>query len=81
VNVASRLESQGMPNRVHISRATWLLVRDRFDAEPRGPLRLRGLGAIQTYAVTGRGGSRPAQPQRGALTPVIAGAETLQPMS
>ena len=53
VNVASRLESQGMPSRVHISRATWLLVRDRFEAEPRGPLRLRGLGAIQTYAVTG----------------------------
>ena len=57
VNVASRLESQGVPNRVHISRATWLLVRDRFEAEPRGPLRLRGLGAIQTYAVTGRRGS------------------------
>ena len=53
VNVASRLESQGVPNRVHISRATWLLVKDRFDADPRGPLRLRGLGAIQTYAVTG----------------------------
>ena len=52
VNVASRLESQGMPSRVHISRATWLLVRDRFEAEQRGPLRLRGLGAIQTYAVT-----------------------------
>ena len=53
VNVASRLEAQGLPNRVHISRATWLLVRDRFAAEPRGPLRLKGLGAIQTYAVTG----------------------------
>jgi class 3 adenylate cyclase len=53
VNVASRLEAQGMPNRVHISHETWRLVRDRFDAEPRGALRLRGLGAMQTYAVTG----------------------------
>ena len=58
VNVASRLESQGMPNRVHISRATWLLVRDRFETEQRGPLRLRGLGAIQTYAVTRRSAPR-----------------------
>ena len=54
VNVASRLESRGMPNRVHVSHATWLLVRDGFDADAQGPLRLRGLGAIQTYAVTGR---------------------------
>lgn len=54
VKVASRPESQGVPNRVHISHATWLLVRDRFEAEPRGPIPLRGLGAIQTYAVSGR---------------------------
>jgi class 3 adenylate cyclase len=62
VNVASRLESQGMASRVHISHGTWLLVRDRFVAEPRGPLRLRGLGAIQTYAVTGRREPRVARP-------------------
>ena len=80
VNVASRLEAQGLPNRVHISRATWLLVRDRFDADPRGPLRLRGLGAIQTYAVTGRHRARRSEqtaplvrPGDAAPTPLVAG--------
>ena len=77
VNVASRLESQGVPNRVHISRATWLLVKDRFDADPRGPLRLRGLGAIQTYAVTGhrRAASQATAreiPLQGAAMPSVA---------
>jgi len=72
VNVASRLESQGLPGRVHISRATWLLVRDRFEAEPRGPLRLRGLGAIQTYAVTGRRAPRLVAPPGPADRGLIA---------
>lgn len=74
VNVASRLESQGMPNRVHISRATWLMVRDRFEAEPQGSLRLRGLGSVQTYAVSGRrAGLAVEQPRATAtLAPVMS---------
>jgi adenylate cyclase len=63
VNVASRLESHGLRNRVHISQATWLLIKDQFDAEPRGSIELRGHGAMHTYAVTGRRDSRsPGQP-------------------
>ena len=69
VNVASRLEAQGLPNRVHISRETWHLVRDRFEAEPRQPLRLRGLGVMQTYAVIGR---HPPQPTW-SMDPVAGG--------
>ena len=76
VNVASRLESQGMPNRVHISHATWLLVRDRFDAEPMGPVRLRGLGAIQTYAVTGRRPTRAMPPRPATLPRPVAAASS-----
>jgi class 3 adenylate cyclase len=54
VNVASRLESQGVPNRVHISQATWMLVSDRFDGTARGPVDLRGHGPMETYLVSGR---------------------------
>lgn len=53
VNVASRLESQGQPDRVHISDATWQLVRDRFDCETQGALDLRGRGPMTTYLVVG----------------------------
>jgi class 3 adenylate cyclase len=54
VNIASRLESQGIPGRVHVSAATWRDVQDHFDAEPRGPIHLRGQGPIETYAIIGR---------------------------
>jgi class 3 adenylate cyclase len=54
VNVASRLESQGMPGRAHVSDATWSKVADQFDAESRGPIDLRGQGRMKTYAIVGR---------------------------
>jgi class 3 adenylate cyclase len=53
VNVASRLESHGLRNSVQVSEATWLLVKDQFDAERCGSIELRGHGAMQTYVVTG----------------------------
>jgi adenylate cyclase len=54
VNVASRLESHGRPDRVHISEATWKLVGDRFDATPCGWVDLRGHGPMETHLVDGR---------------------------
>jgi class 3 adenylate cyclase len=54
VNVASRLESQGIVGRVQVSAATWAIVHDRFDAEYRGPVDLRGHGPMETYAIIGR---------------------------
>jgi class 3 adenylate cyclase len=56
VNIASRLESQGIPGRVQISAETWRNVKDRFDAEPRGSIDLRGYGPLETYVVVGRRG-------------------------
>jgi class 3 adenylate cyclase len=64
VNVASRLESQGPPNRVHVSNATWLLVKDQFDAERCGSIDLRGHGAMQTHVIRGRRGGRSHVPAR-----------------
>jgi class 3 adenylate cyclase len=64
VNVASRLESQGIAGRVHVSARTWGLVGDRFDAEDRGPMHLRGHGFLETYVIVGR---RPGDDARGRL--------------
>jgi len=60
VNVASRLESHGVPNRIHVSEATWLLVRDRYECESRGAIELRGHGRMETYTIIGRRASAPA---------------------
>ena len=54
VNIASRLQSQGIPGRVQVSAATWRDVKDQFEAEPRGPIHLRGQGPIETYTIIGR---------------------------
>jgi adenylate cyclase len=61
VNIASRLESQGIRGRVHVSGATLQQVKGSFDAEPRGPLQIRGYGPLETYTIVGRRGTpRPA---------------------
>ena len=54
VNVASRLESQGIAGRVQVSAATWRNVEDRFVAERRGVVHLRGHGPMETYTIIGR---------------------------
>ena len=54
VNVASRLESQGMAGRVHVSDTTWAAVADAFAGEQRGPIELRGHGRMETYAIIRR---------------------------
>jgi len=76
VNIASRLESQGMPGRVHVSAATWRNVEDRFDAEPRGPIHLRGYGPLETYTIIGRPGGDGENPPRLSRRPVGSGAES-----
>jgi class 3 adenylate cyclase len=53
VNVGSRLESQGIRGRVHVSAETWRNVEELFDAEPRSPIHLRGFGPLETYAIVG----------------------------
>jgi class 3 adenylate cyclase len=53
VNVASRLESQGQPDRVHISDATWKLVQHKYECEAQATLELRGHGPMTTYLVVG----------------------------
>ncbi len=54
VNIASRLESHGIPGRVHVSAETWRTVKDRFDAEPRGQVDIRGYGPMETCLIVGR---------------------------
>ena len=54
VNVASRLESQGIEGHVHVSAATWRAAQHRFEAEPCGSTQLRGYGPVETYKIVGR---------------------------
>lgn len=51
VNIASRLESQGVADRIQISEATRRALRDPWELEPRYAVELRGVGALETYLV------------------------------
>jgi guanylate cyclase len=53
VNTASRMESQGTPNRVQVTRATYDLIKDEFDFEPRGPISIKGKGDMETWYLVG----------------------------
>jgi adenylate cyclase len=51
VNLASRLEATGAPNKVHISEATYWRVRDFYKFEERTDLEVRGIGIMRTFFV------------------------------
>ena len=54
VNTASRMESHGVPGRIHVSEATYRLLTPEFEFETRPPIDVKGKGAMQTYLVVGR---------------------------
>jgi guanylate cyclase len=54
VNTASRMESQGTPNRVQVTQATYELLRDEFELEPRGTIQIKGKGDMPTWYLVGR---------------------------
>jgi adenylate cyclase len=54
VNIASRMESHGLPNRIQISAATHLHLREGFRFEPHGSVDIKGKGPMETYFLLGR---------------------------
>ena len=53
VNTASRMESHGVPGRIHLSEATYELIRDDFECEPRGTIEVKGKGPMRTWFLVG----------------------------
>jgi adenylate cyclase len=49
VNTAKRIETYGLPGRVHVSAATCQALGDAFRFEPRRLLGVKGKGLIETY--------------------------------
>ncbi|MES2048961.1 MAG: adenylate/guanylate cyclase domain-containing protein [Pseudomonadota bacterium] len=49
VNIASRMESSGVPNRVQISESAFLRLKDHFSCEAQGEIDAKGVGLTSTY--------------------------------
>ena len=62
VNLASRLESHGLPGRIHVSAHTSHMLAGRYHLEARGLINLRGIGKVKTAFLTGRKGDIPSSP-------------------
>lgn len=69
VNTASRMESQGLPGEIQITRATYDLLKDEFICEPRGSIEVKGIGEMETWFLVGRRQAaerEPSEPSRAA---------------
>ncbi|NIR30999.1 MAG: response regulator [Gammaproteobacteria bacterium] len=54
VNVASRMESHGIPGRIQVSECTYRRLREEFIFEKRGKISIKGKGRMKTYLLCGR---------------------------
>jgi len=53
VNTASRMESHGVKDTIHLSDTTAKLVEGRYELEARGAMKIKGKGEMVTYLVVG----------------------------
>ena len=68
VNVASRMESHGIPGAIQVTSAVYERLRDRYRFEERGLVDIRGKGQLQTWFLVGRVGD----PQESSLGGAVA---------
>lgn len=56
VNVANRMETTGLPERIHLSDDTYRLIanREQFVFEERGEIEIKGKGLMRTYFLLDR---------------------------
>jgi adenylate cyclase len=55
VNIASRMESAGVPGRIQVAASTHALLGDGYSFEEREPIEVKGLGRMTTYLVADDG--------------------------
>jgi class 3 adenylate cyclase len=51
VNLASRMESGGIPDCVQVTRSVYDLLRDHFAFEPRGAIEVKGKGQVEAWVL------------------------------
>lgn len=70
VNVASRMESHGLPGRLHISDDVRAALGDGFELEQRGVIEVKNRGPMTTWFVNGMTRLKPApRPDHGPARP------------
>jgi len=66
VNVASRMESHGVPGKIQVTTATYQLLKDDFECVSRGQIQVRGKGDMETWFVVAPR-NQPLQPSAAGI--------------
>ncbi|HEY9666280.1 MAG TPA: adenylate/guanylate cyclase domain-containing protein [Coleofasciculaceae cyanobacterium] len=56
VNIASRMESHGIPGSIQVTEATYLRLKSQFLFEERGQVKVKGRGMMNCYLLQGKKG-------------------------
>jgi class 3 adenylate cyclase len=70
VNTASRMESSGTPEEIHVSREVFQRLTGKFELEARGTIQVKGKGEMETYWLRGELGTQVA---KGPASAILAG--------
>jgi class 3 adenylate cyclase len=62
VNIASRMESTGVPGQIQVTRSVYEHLKDSFDLESRGVVQVKGKGEVETWLLHGHLQPVEAQP-------------------
>ncbi|GAB1544521.1 hypothetical protein NUACC21_71970 [Scytonema sp. NUACC21] len=54
VNIAHRMESQGLAGKIQVTKATYQRLRNEFTFKKRGEIEIKGKGKMTTYLLIGR---------------------------
>jgi class 3 adenylate cyclase len=54
VNLASRMESTGVPGQIQVTRSVYERLKDQFEFESRGKVQVKGKGEIETWLLLGK---------------------------
>ena len=54
VNLASRMESSGVPGGIQVTRSVYERLKDSFEFESRGVIKVKGKGEIETWLLHGQ---------------------------
>jgi class 3 adenylate cyclase len=72
VNLASRMQTLGLPGEIQVTAATYEALKAEWDLEERGLIEVKGVGAMRTFLLKGK------KPYR---VEVATAAEALSPIS
>lgn len=54
VNLASRMEFHSLTGSIQMTEATYQLLQDQYECQPRGEIEVKGIGKMKTYFLTGK---------------------------